>query len=59
MDKDSQANQEHGDEEVERTTNALLPGLRDAIQETGQHGWAEFQSLYHEIDSLGKLVDAW
>ncbi len=46
-------------EEVERSTNHSLPGLRDAIQETGQHGWAEFKSLYHEIDALGKLVDAW
>ncbi len=46
-------------EEVERKTNHALPGLRDAIQETGQHGWTEFQSLYNEIDALRKLVDAW
>ncbi len=46
-------------EEVEITTNTSLPGLRDSIQETGQHGWAEFQALYHEIDTLRKLVDAW
>ena len=46
-------------EEVEQSTKHPLPGLRDAIQETGQHGWTEYQTLYHEIDALRKLVDAW
>ena len=46
-------------EEVERSTNHVLPGIRAAIHETGQHGWTEFQSLYHDIDALRKLIDAW
>ena len=46
-------------EEVERQTNHSLPGIRAATHETGQHGWAEFQALYHDIDALRKLVDAW
>ena len=46
-------------EEVEISTKHAFPGLRDVIQETGNHGWAEFQALYNEIDALRKLVDAW
>ena len=46
-------------EEVETQTNHSLPGIRGAIHETGQHGWTEFQSLYHDIDTLRTLVDAW
>ena len=49
----------HTIEEVEKSTNRPLPGIRKAIHETGDHGWAEFQSLYHDIDALRKLVDAW
>jgi len=46
-------------EEVEKSTNRPLPGIRKAIHEKGDHGWTEFQSLYHDIDALRKLVDAW
>ena len=46
-------------EEVEKSTNRPLPGIRKAILDSGDHGWAEFQSLYHDIDALRNLVDAW
>ena len=46
-------------EEVERSTDHRLPGIRAAIQDTGEHGWTELKSLYDDIDALRKLVDAW
>jgi hypothetical protein len=36
-----------------------LTGIRQAIEPSGTHGWAEFQNLYADIEKLGRLVDGW
>ncbi len=45
--------------EIEKITDSKLPGLRAALSPTAQHDWATFEDLYHDVEGLGKVVDAW
>jgi hypothetical protein len=36
-----------------------LSGVRAALEPSAGHGWDEFQSLYRDIEVIGRLVDAW
>ena len=36
-----------------------LAGVRLAIQTHTTHDWDHFESLYHDVEKLGEVVDAW
>jgi hypothetical protein len=45
--------------EAERITEKKLPGIRAALDTSGEHGWEQFQTLYLDVAALGEIVDAW
>lgn len=45
--------------EIEKLAKCNLPGLRTALNPAAQHDWATFDQLYHDVEGLGKVVDAW
>ncbi len=44
---------------VEKVIERPLPGVRAAVDRPGDYGWDRFRSLYEDVESLGKIVDAW
>ncbi len=44
---------------VEQITSRVLPGVRAALDATGVHGWQQFEDLYHDVETLGEVADAW
>ena len=36
-----------------------LAGVRIALDPAARHGWDEFESLYHDVESLGEIANAW
>ena len=44
---------------VEKLTERSLPGIRNSLDPTARHGWDEFEMLYHDVEALGELADAW
>ena len=44
---------------VEERLPQPLSGIRTALDEGHSTGWTEFQSLYHDVESLRNLADAW
>lgn len=45
--------------EVEKITDRKLPGVRAALDVSGAHGWEQFQSLYHDVEDLAEVANAW
>lgn len=45
--------------EVEKITQRQLPGVRLALEPSAADGWIEFESLYRDVEALGKAADAW
>ncbi|HIE64482.1 MAG: hypothetical protein ABGX83_05025 [Nitrospira sp.] len=45
--------------EVEKVIEFKLPGLKEVLRMSGEHGWDEFVMLYGEIEVLVEIVDAW
>lgn len=45
--------------EIEKVTDRKMSGIRGALDLKGHHGWAEFEQLYHDVEALGELVNAW
>lgn len=43
---------------IESLADKKLPGLRAALDTASQHGWAEFETLYRDVESIGEYVDA-
>ncbi|MFH1419954.1 MAG: hypothetical protein ABII12_16900 [Planctomycetota bacterium] len=43
--------------EGEKLVDGSLSGLRTAIQQYGEHGWAEFTGLYEDVEKLAKVAD--
>ena len=45
--------------QIEQDTERQLPGIRKALEGSGQHDWDDFTTFYHEIDGLKTLADTW
>jgi len=46
-------------DECERLLNYSLPGVRSALQLHLEHGWADFQALYQDVEKLAATADQW
>jgi hypothetical protein len=46
-------------EEIEEKIDRKLPGVRRALDSAADHGWEEFKTLYHDVEVLGEIADAW
>jgi hypothetical protein len=44
---------------VEQAVARELPAVRHALSTSAQQGWDAFQQLYHDVNVLGEIVDAW
>lgn len=44
--------------QVEKIIDRKLPGLQTALDSTAPHGWAQFESLYRDVETLGEIVNA-
>jgi len=44
---------------VEHVTARRLDGLRSALDPTENHGWPQFERLYHDVAALCDVVNAW
>ena len=44
--------------EVEKVIDRKLAGLRTALDPTAEHGWAQFESLYGDVEALEEIVNA-
>jgi hypothetical protein len=45
--------------EIEKILEKPLPGVKNALLTQHPHGWKEFQSLYRDIEAVGKFIDLW
>ncbi|MFQ5850872.1 MAG: hypothetical protein ACE5JU_09825 [Candidatus Binatia bacterium] len=45
--------------EVENIIERKLPGVRDALGVSGPHGWDQFRTLYEDVETMGRIIDAW
>jgi len=45
--------------EIENSTKQKLPGVRNALDSSVPSGWADYDSLYRDVDVLGEIVNAW
>lgn len=45
-------------DEIEKIAGAKLTGIRTALDPGADHGWPEFESLYADVEALGKTADA-
>ncbi|MFQ5491203.1 MAG: hypothetical protein ACE5GE_10810 [Phycisphaerae bacterium] len=45
--------------EIEKLADRKLSGIRTAMDARATHGWAAFESLYQDVEALGRLVDGW
>ncbi len=43
---------------MEKLTDRKLSGVRAALDTGAAHGWAQFESLYGEVEALGEMADA-
>ena len=43
--------------DLENLLGKELPGVRAALVVGAQHGWVEFQALYHDVETVGRFVD--
>ena len=44
---------------AEQITDRKLPGVRTALDPFTHHGWDQFDSLYHDVEALGEIANAW
>jgi hypothetical protein len=44
--------------EVEKIIDRKLPGVQTALDFDAEHGWAQFESLYRDVEALGEVVNA-
>ncbi len=44
---------------VEKIAERKLTGVRTALDPTSHHGWSEFEALYHDVEALGEIANAW
>ena len=44
--------------EVEGLLQKQLRGVRESIAPSGQHGWKEFQALYHDVEEVSRFVES-
>ncbi len=44
-------------ESVEKHFDHKLPGIKTAMNLTGEHGWREFETLYADVESLGRVAN--
>ncbi|RMH37924.1 MAG: hypothetical protein D6690_01275 [Nitrospirae bacterium] len=49
----------HTIDQLEHATQRTFPGIRQALDPEARRDWAAFQALYHDIDALRAIVDAW
>lgn len=45
--------------EAEKLGERKLPGIRGALDPTASHDWHNFEQLYADVETLGKVADAW
>jgi hypothetical protein len=45
--------------QIETLTTRKLPGLRTAVHSAMPAGWKDFDHLYHDVEALGEIVNAW
>jgi len=45
--------------QVETLTTRKLPGLRTAVHTAMPAGWGDFDRLYHDVEALGEIINAW
>lgn len=45
--------------EIETITTRKLPGIRNSLHSTTSSGWTHFDHLYHDVETLGEIVNAW
>jgi len=45
--------------EMENLAGRKLPGARAVVDPTSEHGWEQFESVYADVEALGRMVDAW
>jgi hypothetical protein len=45
--------------EIETLTTRKLPGVRTALHPATTPGWADFDRLYLDVETLGEIVNAW
>jgi hypothetical protein len=45
--------------EIETLTTRKLPGVRTALRSATSSGWADFDLLYRDVETLGEIVNAW
>ncbi|MFQ5846583.1 MAG: hypothetical protein ACE5IQ_02800 [Candidatus Methylomirabilales bacterium] len=45
--------------EVENIIQGQLPGVRNVLRASGPQAWEQFRSLYEDVETVGKIVDAW
>lgn len=43
--------------EIEGIQSQTFQGIRSAINPSGHHGWSEFQTLYKDVEVVGRLID--
>ncbi len=43
--------------DLETLLGKELPGVRASLAAGAQHGWGEFQALYHDVEAVGRFVD--
>ena len=43
--------------ESEKLVGQPLPGVGAAVRTSGEHGWAEFQALYADVEKLASIAD--
>ena len=44
---------------VEVALDVRLPGIREVLDASAEHGWPQFQALYKDLELLRDLSDAW
>lgn len=43
--------------EIEGIQGQTFQGIRSAINPSGHHGWSEFQTLYKDVEAVGRFID--
>ncbi len=43
---------------VEKLYDRKLPGVVASLRDGGEHGWEEFQTLYHDVEALAERANA-
>lgn len=45
--------------DVEAIIGKRLAGVREVLSVSAPHGWEQFRTLYEDVETVGKVVDAW